>query len=134
MSLHQQGYCRKRTGSDRMVAGRDVWLDDELAKVDTDCEPVSVDGELFYSCSMMAAPANQGLYSSAGYLLYTNYAPCVFDYRDGDIYACVADVGWITGHSYIVYGPLANGATTVMFDIPTYPDCGRYWDMVERRE
>ena len=57
----------------------------------------------------------------------------VFDYREDDVYACVADIGWITGHSYVVYGPLANGATTVLFEsIPTYPDAGRYWDMVER--
>jgi len=73
-------------------------------------------------------------HTSAGYLLYTMLThKYVFDYREDDIFACVADIGWITGHSYVVYGPLANGATTVMFEsIPTYPDAGRYWDMVER--
>jgi acetyl-CoA synthetase len=73
-------------------------------------------------------------HTTAGYLLYTAMThKYVFDYREGDIYACMADVGWVTGHSYIVYGPLCNGATSFMFEgIPTYPDAGRYWDMVER--
>jgi acetyl-CoA synthetase len=75
-------------------------------------------------------------HTSAGYLLYTMLThKYVFDYREDDVFACVADIGWITGHSYVVYGPLANGATTVMFEsIPTYPDAGRYWDMVERHK
>lgn len=73
-------------------------------------------------------------HTTAGYLLYTMVThKDVFDYREGDVYACVADCGWITGHSYIVYGPLANGATTVMFEsTPMYPDSGRYWDLVQR--
>jgi acetyl-CoA synthetase len=75
-------------------------------------------------------------HTSAGYLLYASLTHrYAFDIREGDIYACVADIGWITGHSYVVYGPLANGATTVMFEsVPTYPDSGRYWDMVERHK
>jgi acetyl-CoA synthetase len=88
---------------------------------------------LLYTSGSTGKP--KGLaHTTGGYLLYTSLThKYVFDYRDGDIYACVADIGWITGHSYVVYGPLANGATTVMFEsIPTYPDAGRYWDMVER--
>src|SRR5450759_2826276 len=73
-------------------------------------------------------------HTTAGYLLFAAMThKYVFDYKDGDIYACVADIGWITGHSYVVYGPLLNGATTVLFEsVPNYPDAGRYWEMVER--
>ncbi len=73
-------------------------------------------------------------HTTAGYLLYAAIThKYVFDYRDNEVFACVADIGWITGHTYVVYGPLANGATTVLFEsIPTYPDAGRYWEMVER--
>jgi len=103
------------------------------------CEPEVMDSEdplfILYTSGSTGKP--KGLqHSSAGYILYTMLThKYVFDYQDGDIYACVADIGWITGHSYVVYGPLANGATTVMFEsIPTYPDAGRYWDMVERHQ
>ncbi|MDA3961608.1 MAG: acetate--CoA ligase [Planctomycetota bacterium] len=116
---------------------REIWLHEAMAEASTDCPAVPVGSEdllfLLYTSGSTGKP--KGLaHSSAGYLLYTKLTHrLVFDYREGDIYACMADVGWITGHSYIVYGPLANGATTVMFEsIPTYPDCGRYWDMVER--
>ena len=76
------------------------------------------------------------MHTCGGYITYASYTHAtVFDLREDDVYACVADVGWITGHSYIVYGPLANGATTLMFEsIPTYPDAGRYWDMVQRHK
>ena len=75
-------------------------------------------------------------HTTAGYLLHASLTHrYVFDYHDGDVYACMADVGWITGHSYVVYGPLCNGATTLLFEsVPLYPDAGRYWDVVERHK
>ena len=117
----------------------DVDLSQEMKSEDIFCEPEVMDSEdplfILYTSGSTGKP--KGLqHSSAGYILYTMLThKYVFDYQEGDIYACVADIGWITGHSYVVYGPLANGATTVMFEsIPTYPDAGRYWDMVERHQ
>ena len=117
----------------------DVDLSQSMKSEDIFCEPEIMDSEdplfILYTSGSTGKP--KGLqHSSAGYILYTMLThKYVFDYQDGDIYACVADIGWITGHSYVVYGPLANGATTVMFEsIPTYPDAGRYWDMVERHQ
>jgi acetyl-CoA synthetase len=117
----------------------DVDLSQAMKSEDVFCEPEIMDSEdplfILYTSGSTGKP--KGLqHSSAGYILYTMLThKYVFDYQDGDIYACVADIGWITGHSYVVYGPLANGATTVMFEsIPTYPDAGRYWDMVERHK
>lgn len=88
---------------------------------------------LLYTSGSTGKPKGM-MHSSAGYLLWTAFTHhYTFDYRPGDIFACVADIGWITGHSYIVYGPLCNGATTVMFEsLPTFPDAGRYWDLVQR--
>ena len=128
----------QHTGADiPWVDGRDVWLHEATAAVSDECPCVAVNAEdhlfLLYTSGSTGRP--KGLaHSSAGYLLYAKMTHRhVFDYREGDIYVCVADIGWITGHSYVVYGLLANGATTVLFEsIPTYPDCGRYWDMVER--
>ena len=115
----------------------DLWLNDACAAASTDCPCEDMDSEDFlftlYTSGSTGKP--KGLaHSTGGYLLWAAAThKYVFDYREGDIYACVADIGWVTGHSYVVYGPLCNGATTVMFEgIPTYPDCGRYWDMVER--
>ncbi len=128
----------KHTGADiAFNAAIDSWLLEDMAVANTSCEPVAVDSEdpLFTLYTSGSTGKPKGLaHSSAGYLLYAKLThQYVFDYREGDIYACVADIGWVTGHSYVVYGPLANGATTVMFEsIPTYPDAGRYWDMVER--
>ena len=117
----------------------DVDLSRAMESENVICEPEVMDSEdplfILYTSGSTGKP--KGLqHSSAGYILYTMLThKYVFDYQDGDIYACVADIGWITGHSYVVYGPLANGATTVMFEsIPTYPDAGRYWDMVERHQ
>ena len=117
----------------------DVDLSQSMKSEDIFCEPEVMDSEdplfILYTSGSTGKP--KGLqHSSAGYILYTMLThKYVFDYQDGDIYACVADIGWITGHSYVVYGPLANGSTTVMFEsIPTYPDAGRYWDMVERHQ
>ena len=116
---------------------RDIDLGEAMLQESTTCAPEVMESEdplfILYTSGSTGKP--KGLqHSSAGYILYTMLThKYVFDYQDGDIYACVADIGWITGHSYVVYGPLANGATTVMFEsIPTYPDAGRYWDMVER--
>ena len=118
-------------------APRDIDLKDAMKAERPYCPVEHVDSEdtlfLLYTSGSTGKPKGIA-HTSAGYLLYTMLTHrYVFDYRPGDIYACVADIGWITGHSYVVYGPLANGATTVMFEsIPTYPDSGRYWDMVER--
>ncbi|PRP89401.1 acetyl-CoA synthetase [Planoprotostelium fungivorum] len=119
--------------------GRDVWLHEAMEKQSTTCQPESMNAEdpLFYLYTSGSTGTPKGLvHTQGGYLLYAALTHLwVFDYRENDIYACVADVGWITGHSYIVYGPLCNGATTFMFEgLPTLPDAGRYWDMVQRHK
>jgi acetyl-CoA synthetase len=120
-----------------MTEGRDTWWDDALAGQSTDCPPEPMDSEdplfILYTSGSTGKPKGV-LHTQAGYLVYTMLThKLVFDLREDDIFCCAADVGWITGHSYIVYGPLANGATSVMFEsVPTYPDAGRYWDMVDR--
>jgi acetyl-CoA synthetase len=127
-----------RTGAAaNMVAGRDFRWDDELADLPATCTPEIMDSEdplfILYTSGSTGKPKGV-LHTQAGYLLYTMVTHrYVFDVRPDDIYCCAADVGWITGHSYIVYGPLGNGSTSVIFEsIPTYPDAGRYWDMVDR--
>ena len=120
-----------------MDASRDAWWHDELAGQPTEAVPEVMDAEdplfILYTSGSTGKPKGV-LHTQAGYLLYTMVTHrYVFDLREDDIFCCAADVGWITGHSYIVYGPLGNGATSVMFEsIPTYPDAGRYWDMVDR--
>ena len=119
--------------------GRDVWWHEAIAAAAPQHEAVAVEAEhpLFVLYTSGSTGRPKGLvHSSGGYLAYTAYTHAtVFDLRESDVYACVADIGWITGHSYIVYGPLANGATTLMFEsVPTYPDAGRYWDMVQRHK
>ncbi len=128
----------KRTGGNvSMADGRDVWWDDAIANQSAECEPEPMGSEdplfILYTSGSTGKPKGV-LHTQAGYLLYTMLTHrWVFDLKDDDIYCCAADVGWITGHSYIVYGPLGNGATSVVFEsIPTYPDAGRYWDMVDR--
>ncbi len=116
---------------------RDIRLLEAMNEERPYCPAESMNAEdplfLLYTSGSTGKPKAL-MHTTAGYILYTSLThKYVFDYRAGDIYACVADIGWITGHSYVVYGPLVNGATTVMFEsIPTYPDAGRYWDMVER--
>ena len=118
---------------------RDVDLDEAMAVQRPYCPAESVDAEdtlfLLYTSGSTGRPKGIA-HTTGGYLLYTALThQYVFDYREDDVYACVADVGWITGHSYVVYGPLVNGATTVMFEsTPLYPDPGRYWDMVQRHK
>ena len=128
----------RRTGAE--VPGntkRDVWYHKGIASVSPDCEPEEMDAEdplfILYTSGSTGKPKGV-LHTTAGYQLYAAMThQLVFDYREGEVYWCTADVGWITGHSYIVYGPLANGATTLMFEgIPTYPDASRFWNVVEK--
>ena len=120
-----------------MQPGRDLWYHELMARAGSVCPAVSLDSEaplfILYTSGSTGKPKGV-LHTQGGYLVYvTATFHYVFDYHEDDVYFCAADCGWITGHSYIVYGPLSNGATTVMFEsIPTYPDAGRYWDVVER--
>jgi acetyl-CoA synthetase len=127
----------RRTGAEvEMRPGRDLWLDDEMERQRSTCpnEWMASEDPLFilYTSGSTGKPKGV-LHTTAGYLLYAAYThELVFDWKPDDVYFCAADVGWITGHSYILYGPLANGATTVMFEsTPTYPDAGRYWRIVD---
>jgi acetyl-CoA synthetase len=119
--------------------GRDVWYHDAIAQADAQCppEPMAAEDPLFilYTSGSTGKPKGV-LHSTAGYLLCAALThKYVFDYHDGDIYWCTADVGWVTGHSYIVYGPLANGATTLMFEgVPTYPDASRFWQVIDKHK
>ncbi len=130
----------KRTGGDvDWVAGRDHWYHEECAKVSADCppEPMNAEDPLFilYTSGSTGKPKGV-LHTTGGYLVYTSMThEYVFDYRPGEIYWCTADVGWVTGHSYIVYGPLANGATTLMFEgVPNYPDASRFWQVCDKHK
>ena len=130
----------KRTGGDiGWQEGRDIWYTDLTSNQSTTCEPEVVESEdplfILYTSGSTGKPKGVQ-HSSAGYLLHAAIShKYVFDYQDGDVYWCTADVGWITGHSYIVYGPLANGATTLMFEgVPTYPDAGRCWQVIDKHQ
>jgi acetyl-CoA synthetase len=120
-----------------MKSGRDIWWQDEMQKADTHHLPAEMDSEdplfILYTSGSTGKPKGV-VHTTAGYMIYAAYTFLnVFQYDRGDIYWCTADIGWITGHSYIVYGPLLNGATTLMFEgIPTYPDAGRFWQVVEK--
>ena len=130
----------KRINSEiNMEKGRDKWLQLLLDDASKDCEPEIMNAEdplfILYTSGSTGKPKGM-VHTTAGYMVYTAYTfKNVFQYREDDIYWCTADIGWITGHSYIVYGPLANGATTVMFEgVPSYPDHGRFWDIVEKHK
>jgi len=120
-----------------LAAGRDHWWHDEMAAASAECPPEPMDAEdplfLLYTSGSTGKPKGVQ-HHVGGYMVFAAVThKYIFDYHPGDIWWCTADIGWVTGHSYIVYGPLANGATTIMFEgIPTYPDAGRFWDMVER--
>ena len=128
----------RRTGNPvPWTPGRDLWLHEELATVPAECpaEEMNAEDPLFILYTSGSTGKPKGVvHTTAGYLLYAAMTHhYVFDYHDGDIYWCTADVGWVTGHSYIVYGPLANGATTLMFEgIPTYPSASRFWDVIDK--
>jgi acetyl-CoA synthetase len=130
---------RRTGGQINWVAGRDVWYHEECAKVSKDCppEPMNAEDPLFilYTSGSTGKPKGV-LHTTGGYLVYVALThQYVFDYHDGDIYWCTADVGWVTGHSYIVYGPLANGATTLMFEgVPNYPDASRFWQVIDKHK
>eukprot|EP01104_Vermistella_antarctica_P014712 TRINITY_DN4684_c0_g1_i1.p1 TRINITY_DN4684_c0_g1~~TRINITY_DN4684_c0_g1_i1.p1 ORF type:complete len:673 (-),score=162.38 TRINITY_DN4684_c0_g1_i1:265-2283(-) len=139
-SFVKKVFVLKHTGADiPWNKDRDVWMHEEMDRHRPYCPPEHLDSEdimfLLYTSGSTGRPKGV-VHTTAGYLLYTQMTTkYVFDVREDDVYACVADVGWITGHSYIVYGPLGLGATTLMFEsIPTYPDYSRYWDMIERHK
>jgi acetyl-CoA synthetase len=128
----------KRTGVDvPMTDGRDVWYGEEMAKVSADCEPEKMDAEdplfILYTSGSTGKPKGVQ-HTTGGYMVYAATThKYIFDYQDGDIFWCTADIGWITGHSYIVYGPLCNGATSLMFEgVPTYPEADRFWKVCEK--
>ncbi|MEP5566752.1 MAG: acetate--CoA ligase [Halioglobus sp.] len=130
----------KRTGGDiAWTEGRDVWYGELVDDQSTDCAPEPMDAEdplfILYTSGSTGKPKGV-LHTTGGYLLQASMTfKYAFDYREGEIYWCTADVGWVTGHSYIVYGPLANGAITLMFEgVPTYPDAGRCWEIVDKHQ
>ncbi|MGL4489922.1 MAG: acetate--CoA ligase [Rhizobiaceae bacterium] len=130
---------RRTGGKIAWAPGRDHWYHEEMVKADDKCkpEPMKAEDPLFilYTSGSTGKPKGV-LHTTAGYLVYASMThQYVFDYHDGDIYWCTADVGWVTGHSYIVYGPLANGATTLMFEgIPTYPTASRFWEVIDKHK
>ncbi len=130
----------KRTGDTiEMKAGRDIWWNDAIKDQSAECRAEEMDAEdmlfILYTSGSTGRPKGM-VHTCAGYMVYTTYTFLnAFQYKAGDIYWCTADIGWITGHSYIVYGPLAAGATTVMFEgVPSYPDMGRFWEVVEKHK
>ncbi len=130
---------RRTGGTIGWKDGRDVWFHDAMAKASKDCPPAEMNAEdplfILYTSGSTGKPKGV-LHTTAGYLVFTAMThQYVFDYHDGDIYWCTADVGWVTGHSYIVYGPLANGATTLMFEgVPNYPDASRFWQVIDKHK
>ena len=132
----------RRTGEDtNMLSGRDFWWDEEIndSSISDICPVEEMDAEdplfILYTSGSTGQPKGV-MHTTAGYIVYTTLTfKYVFDYKDGDIFWCTADIGWITGHSYIIYGPLSNGATSIMFEgVPQYPDWGRFWDVVDKHK
>ncbi len=128
----------KRTGQDiPMTDGRDIWWHEEMEKAEAVCEPERMDAEdplfILYTSGSTGKPKGVQ-HNVGGYMVYTGTTfKYIFDYRENDIWWCTADIGWVTGHSYIVYGPLSQGATSIMFEgVPTYPDPGRFWEVVDK--
>jgi len=130
----------QRTGEPvDMVDERDVWWQEAMSKADSECAPVEMDSEdplfILYTSGSTGKPKGV-LHTTGGYLVYANYTfEQIFDYNKDDIYWCTADIGWITGHSYIVYGPMSCGATSIMFEgVPNFPDFGRFWEVVNKHQ
>ncbi|MCV3238989.1 acetate--CoA ligase [Mesorhizobium sp. ZC-5] len=130
---------RRTGGKTGWANGRDLWYHDEIGTVKPDCKPEKMKAEdplfILYTSGSTGKPKGV-LHTTAGYLVYVSMThQYVFDYHDGDIYWCTADVGWVTGHSYILYGPLANGATTLMFEgVPNYPSQSRFWEVIDKHK
>jgi acetyl-CoA synthetase len=130
---------RRTGGQVSMIPGRDVWYHEAASQVPADCKPEKMKAEdplfILYTSGSTGKPKGV-LHTTGGYLVYAAMThEYVFDYQDGDIYWCTADVGWVTGHSYIVYGPLANGATTLMFEgVPNYPTNSRFWEVIDKHK
>ncbi len=137
--VHTCFVVRRGDGDCDFNEGRDVWYHEALSAADDVCEPEPMSAEdplfILYTSGSTGKPKGV-LHSTAGYLLQAAMThKLVFDYKDGEVYWCTADIGWITGHSYIVYGPLANGAISLMFEgVPTYPDAGRFWQVVDKHQ
>ena len=136
-SIEKVVLVRRNEAPCQVVEGRDLWYHDLMAEASDQCEAASLNAEdklfILYTSGSTGKPKGV-VHTTAGYLLYAAIThKYIFDLHDDDIYWCTADIGWVTGHSYIVYGPLANGATTLMFEgVPTYPDAGRFWQIVEK--
>ncbi|MBE7691346.1 acetate--CoA ligase [Tenacibaculum finnmarkense] len=137
--IHTVLVVKRTNATVEMKEGRDTWLQPLLEEASEICEPEIMDAEdplfILYTSGSTGSPKGM-LHTTAGYMIYTAYTfKNVFNYKENDVYWCTADIGWITGHSYIVYGPLANGATTVLFEgVPSYPDFGRFWEIIEKHK
>ncbi|MCG8235644.1 acetate--CoA ligase [Tenacibaculum finnmarkense] len=137
--IHTTLVVKRTNVTVEMKEGRDTWLQPLLDEASEICEPEIMDAEdplfILYTSGSTGSPKGM-LHTTAGYMIYTAYTfKNVFNYKENDVYWCTADIGWITGYSYIVYGPLANGATTVLFEgVPSYPDFGRFWQIIEKHK
>ncbi len=130
---------RRTGGKVEWTEGRDIWYHEAIAAASAECAPEEMDAEdplfILYTSGSTGKPKGV-LHTTGGYLVYAAMTHKItFDYQEGEVYWCTADVGWVTGHTYIVYGPLANGATSLMFEgIPNYPDMSRFWEVIDKHQ